>query len=599
MSRGMIRRISRRAVTSTGRRVAIALAAVVVVLGSSAAVYAATTPDFSVSVTPASQSVPAGYAVSYTVKLSPSNGFTGTVTLTAGNLPKSSSQTQVTTATWTVNGTQLPAGQAAQVSVPAGSLGMQATLTISGGQPATGTYSPTVTATSGSLTHTQSMSLTVVSQNSAYFGLSPSPSSHTIVQGGSTSSTINISRTNWTGAVSLSATSLPSGATATFSPASTTGATSSLSITTTSSVAPGIYPITVTGTGATSNKGSTTNSTAFTLIVQAANTLSATAAGVAAPNTAVTPSATLAAATSAATGTVTFSVFGPSATAPTTCTGTGWTTAGSASVNGPSTYRPSSGYTLTSSGGTYWWYASYGGDAYNTASHSTCGAGMAATVVQDFSIGTSGATSQTALTGGTSDDSAPYTNTVTPIGGYPGTVALTVTGGLPTGANASFTPNPTSSGSTLTVDVGTNVQPGTYNLTVQGQATIAGTVVTHTTPLTLIVQGSKAFTISGTVPSPLYPGASGQTFPVTITNPNSFSIHVTNDSLTVQAVNAPNCLSSWFSITLPSVPSGGLAVAANASTTVQAAAKMLDVNAPQDACKGKTLTLTYTGTYGK
>jgi hypothetical protein len=41
-------------------------------------------------------------------------------------------------------------------------------------------------------------------------------------------------------------------------------------------------------------------------------------------------------------------------------------------------------------------------------------------------------------------------------------------------------------------------------------------------------------------------------------------------------------------------------VGANGGTaTVTASAQMLDSGANQDACRGKQLTLTYTGTYGK
>jgi hypothetical protein len=204
------------------------------------------------------------------------------------------------------------------------------------------------------------------------------------------------------------------------------------------------------------------------------------------------------------------------------------------------------------------------------------------------------------LTGGTSDDSATYTTSVTPIGGLPGTVALSLVSGLPSGANASFSPASTASTSTLTVDVGTNVQPGTYTLSVQGQATIAGTVVTHTTPVTLIVNPSQPFTISGNVPNALYPGAAAQTFAVTLTNPNSFPIKVTQfGSVGVQAPNASGCLSSWFKVTLPNASASPISVPANSSVAASASIQMLDPNVNQDACKGQQLKLTYTGSYTK
>jgi hypothetical protein len=225
---------------------------------------------------------------------------------------------------------------------------------------------------------------------------------------------------------------------------------------------------------------------------------------------------------------------------------------------------------------------------------------MSSTQVRDFTISGS-PSSQTALTGGTSDDTASYTISVTQIGGFSGAPSLSVASGLPTGATASFNPTSTSSTSALTVDVGSTVAPGTYNLTVQGSATISGTTVTRTTPVTLVVKGSQPFQISGNVPSPLYPGAAAQGFQVTITNPNSFAIRVTSlGSVGIQPVNAPGCLSSWFQVTLPSVPSGGITIAANGGTaTLSATARMLNVDMPQDACKSKQLTLSYTGSYSK
>ncbi len=78
-------------------------------------------------------------------------------------------------------------------------------------------------------------------------------------------------------------------------------------------------------------------------------------------------------------GSITFKVFGPQSSAPNTCT-TGGTTVGTASVSGNGTYHPSAGFT-PSNGGTYWWYASYGGDSTDAASNSGCGNGMTSTTV--------------------------------------------------------------------------------------------------------------------------------------------------------------------------------------------------------------------------
>ena len=127
--------------------------------------------------------------------------------------------------------------------------------------------------------------------------------------------------------------------------------------------------------------------TATTAFTNTVTVQSVTAATAAAPATSPTGSAiattslssALSGAISGATGTITFKVFGPQASAPTTCT-SGGTTVGTATVSGNGTYHPSAAYTPNTAGD-YWWYASYGGDTYDRAASSTCGSGMAETVV--------------------------------------------------------------------------------------------------------------------------------------------------------------------------------------------------------------------------
>ena len=111
---------------------------------------------------------------------------------------------------------------------------------------------------------------------------------------------------------------------------------------------------------------------------------------------------TLSGATGGAGGTITYTVFGPQATAPTTCT-SGGTTVGTATVSGNGTYNPSASFT-PSSAGTYWWYASYGGDSNNSTANSGCGAGMTPTYVYSFSSAASGT-----ATGGTSATTSSFT----------------------------------------------------------------------------------------------------------------------------------------------------------------------------------------------
>jgi hypothetical protein len=84
------------------------------------------------------------------------------------------------------------------------------------------------------------------------FSLSISPASVTVPLFGTTATyTVTITRTGgFTGAVSLSVTGQPSGATATFSPNPATGASSTLTIKV--KLTPrGTFPLTVTGTSGT------------------------------------------------------------------------------------------------------------------------------------------------------------------------------------------------------------------------------------------------------------------------------------------------------------------------------------------------------------
>jgi hypothetical protein len=121
-------------------------------------------------------------------------------------------------------------------------------------------YVATYTNTS-SCKSTQAFAITV-SGSTAGFSLSPSASSLTVKQGASGSDTITVADTGgFTGSVAFTATGMPSGVTAAFSP--TSSATSSvLTLTASSTATTGAFTITVTGTS-----GSITETTSFTLNV--------------------------------------------------------------------------------------------------------------------------------------------------------------------------------------------------------------------------------------------------------------------------------------------------------------------------------------------
>ncbi len=107
----------------------------------------------------------------------------------------------------------------------------------------------TVTGTSGPLSHTTSIAFTVIAPPVPNFMLSASPASVAFNQGSTASSTITVASTGgFTSSVVLTASGLPSGVTAVFSPTSTTG-TSTLTFTASSTATIGAATVTVSGTG--------------------------------------------------------------------------------------------------------------------------------------------------------------------------------------------------------------------------------------------------------------------------------------------------------------------------------------------------------------
>jgi hypothetical protein len=102
------------------------------------------------------------------------------------------------------------------------------------------------------------------------FSLSASPTTVTVSQGGSGTSTVSTALTSGAAqTVSLSASGLPAGASASFSPPSlTSGGSSTLTLSTVATTPTGTYPVTVTGTGT-----SATHSTTVTLAVNPAGGL--------------------------------------------------------------------------------------------------------------------------------------------------------------------------------------------------------------------------------------------------------------------------------------------------------------------------------------
>jgi hypothetical protein len=181
------------------------------------------TPNFTLSASPGSLSVTQGTSGTSMIAVTAQNGFSGNVSLSASGLP---------------NGVTASFSPILATTV--------STLTLTGSSTATaGTVTVTITGMSGSLTNTSTITLTVIAAPN--YALSASPSSLGVIQGASGASTITVTPQNgFSGNVSLSASGLPGGVTASFSPNPATG-TSTLMLTAGSTATTGTVAVTITG----------------------------------------------------------------------------------------------------------------------------------------------------------------------------------------------------------------------------------------------------------------------------------------------------------------------------------------------------------------
>ncbi|HEV2749346.1 MAG TPA: hypothetical protein VGV12_02355, partial [Gemmatimonadales bacterium] len=414
-------------------------------------------PDYTLSLAPAAFEIAPGATGNTTVTLTRTN-FTGAVTLSLGNAPTG------------VTGSFSPAAPT----------GTSSTLTVSvGAAVASGVYNLTVDGTGTAGNRSTPLTLTVSAAGD--YALSLTPAELTIGQGANGNTSVTITRTNFTGAVTLSLGSAPTGVTGSFNPAAPTGTNTTLTVSVGAAVAPGVYNLTVDGTGTAGNR-----STPLTLTVSAAPdyTLSLSPAALtigqgATGNTTVTVTRTN------FNGAVTLSLgnapagvtgsFDPAAPAGTSSTLT--LSVGTAVASGV--------YNLTVNGS-------------GTAGSRSTPLTLTVSATPDYSLALTPA-ALTVAPGATGNTTVTITRT-----NFTGAVTLSL-GNAPTGVTGSFNPAaPTGTSSTLTVSVGAAVAPGVYNLTVDG----TGTPGNRSTPLTLTVSAATAATLingassSGTISAP-------------------------------------------------------------------------------------------------
>jgi hypothetical protein len=200
--------------------------------------------DFSISANPTAVSVNAGGSGTSTISVAAVNGFSGPVTLSATGCP--------TGATCSFSANPVNAGSSSVLTI--------ATMNSTPG----GTYTVTVTGTSGTLSHSTTVSVTVVAQ-AASFTLGATPATLTVNRGTSGTTTISVAgSTGFTGSVSFSVSGLGRGTVASFSPKTVTGSgTTTLTFKVNKNAATGAFNVTITGAS-----GSLTNSTQVSLTIQ-------------------------------------------------------------------------------------------------------------------------------------------------------------------------------------------------------------------------------------------------------------------------------------------------------------------------------------------
>jgi hypothetical protein len=379
------------------------------------------------------------------------------------------------------------------------------------------------------------------------FALSGSSASITITPGSTGTSTIAITPSGgFSGSVALTVSGLPTGVTASFSPASAS-ASSILTLTASSTAVPGTSSLTVTGkSGAvtsTFNLGLTiTSPSGFTLSASPSNI------GLVQGNSA--KSTLTLTDTGNFSGTVTLAVSGLPTGVTATLTRGATATTVALMLNASATAATGT-YSVTVTGTS--------GSITETA---TIALTVSAIPTFNLSTSTAGVT-----VGAGSSGSA--TVSVSPLNGFNSVVTLAVSG-LPAGVTAQLGSPSTSSSSTLTFSAGTSAAAGTSTVTVTGTS---GTLI-KTATIALTVASPSSYTLA-TSPASL-----------TLTAGSTAGANVT--------VSALGGFSGKVSFAATGLPSG---LTAAFSTAASATGSAITFTASATAAVGPA-TVTITGTSG-
>jgi uncharacterized membrane protein len=524
------------------------------------------TPDFTLAASPTSLSVNQGNSGSTTISTTVTGGFNSAVSLSVSGLPSG------------VTASFNPASIAAP-----GSGSSTLTFTASS-TAAAGTVNVTVTATGGGVTHTTTVALTIVSTAVPSFTVSASPTSVSVVQGSSGTSTISTTVSGgFNSAISLSISGLPSGVTASFNPstiAAPGSGSSTLTFTASSTATTGTVNVTVSATG-----GGITNNTTVALTITAAATPDFTLSA--------SPSSLSVAQGSSGSSTISTTVSG-GFNAVVSLSVSGLPAGVTASFNPSSIAAPGSGSstltftassTATTGTATVTVNANGGGVAHTATISLTITSGA----TPDFTVSASPASVSVAQ-----GSSGTSTISTTISGGFNSAVSLSASG-LPSGVTASFSPSsiaaPGNGSSTLTFTASSTATTGTATVTVNANG--GGTAHTATISLTITSNATPDFTVSASPTSVSVAQGSSGTSTVSTTISGGF-----NSAVSLSASGLPSGVTASFSPTSIAAPGNGSSTLTfSASSTATTGTTTVTVNANGGGtAHSTTISLTITAT---
>jgi len=472
--------------------------------------------SFSLKPSTSALTLTAGSTSTDTITVTDVSPFSGSVTLAASGLPSG------VTAAFTPNPTT---GSSVLTLKSSSSICLSSPATI------------TITGTSGTLTASTTIALTVSAVATPAFTLATSSPTLSLTQGGTATDTITVTDVgSFAGSITLAASGLPSGVTASFSPNPTTGS-SILQLTASSTAAVGAATVTITGTS-----GCFTSSTTIALTVVKSTqgfSLSVSPTTLTIPQCGSGKLTITESGQNGITGSVTLAMSGLP---------TGVTAIFSSNpiTNGSNTITIS--VPCTTPVGTY--ILPITGTSGTLTETTNVTLTVTAAGKGSFTLAPSAAALTISLNAGGTD-----TINVTDVGGFTGPVTLTASG-MPSGVTAAFDTNPTTGSSLLTLTASSSATTGAATITIQGTSTgTASGTLAATTTIALTVSSTPAVQIAWVSPAAGIAGSS-----ITIMPGVGASFGGTQGSSKVFFGTTAATVTTWtvgsVTVTVPSLPAG-------------------------------------------